>query len=418
MAKKFVSFLGITDYTEVFYEFNGVKTTAKVKFVQEALIELACSKFNVDKDKIVILVTEKAKEINWNKLKTAFINKNIPEHMLVPLDIPDEKGEAGVWKLFAKIYNEVLQEDDTVIFDITNAFRFLPVVMYSVLRYAQYLKNVKLEGIYYGAYEHMVDEIEPIIDLTETYEIIEWASAANLFRSYGIATDLFTRIKHQDKDFMETGKLSESIRTVSQNINYARGLRVIEGAVFKNCVDKINTYINDEKINPALPPILQTVIDKIKDFESNKVLNFIPAVQWYIEHDMPAEALSMMKEGIVSYLLAENGENYKDASLRLLLGKRLAYIEKNKSFVYSEAEKKFKPLIENIMSSSVARELKSVVETFNKFRNDIDHCGFGQDARNPENLKREINSAFQRIENIFSVYKYQDEIMNLIVGEK
>ena len=121
MAKKFVSFLGIADYTEVFYEFNGVKTTAKVKFVQEALIELACSKFNVDKDKIVILVTEKAKETNWNKLKTALINKNIPEHMLVPLDIPDEKGEAGVWKLFAKIYNEVLQEDDTVIFDITNA---------------------------------------------------------------------------------------------------------------------------------------------------------------------------------------------------------------------------------------------------------------------------------------------------------
>ena len=69
MAKKFVSFLGITDYTEVFYEFNGVKTTAKVKFVQEALIELACSKFNVDKDKIFILVTEKAKETNWNKLK-------------------------------------------------------------------------------------------------------------------------------------------------------------------------------------------------------------------------------------------------------------------------------------------------------------------------------------------------------------
>ena len=80
-------------------------------------------------------------------------NKNIPEDMIIPFDIPDEKGEAGVWHLFAKIYNEVLQEDDTVIFDITNAFRFLPVVMYSVLRYAQYLKNVSLEGIYYGAYD-------------------------------------------------------------------------------------------------------------------------------------------------------------------------------------------------------------------------------------------------------------------------
>lgn len=417
MARKFISFLGTADYTEVFYEFKDKRTNLKVQFVQEALIELTCSDFDVKKDKIIILLTEKAKEVNWGKLKNALINKNIPEDMIIPFDIPDEKGEAGIWHLFAKIYNEVLQEDDTVIFDITNAFRFLPVVMYSVLRYAQYLKNVSLEGIYYGAYDQMVDGIEPIIDLTETYEIIEWASAANLFSSYGIATDLFTRIKKQNKDFTETGKLSESIRTVSQNINYARGLRVIEGTVFKNCKDKINTYINDEKINPALPPILATVIDKIKDFESNSVLNFIPAVQWYIEHDMPAEALSMMKEGIVSYLLFENNQDYKNAQLRLVLGKRLAYFEGKKAFDYKGAEK-FEPIIEEILSSNVARELKAIVETFNRFRNDIDHCGFGQDSRSPENLKKEINSAYKKIEGIFAVYKYKDAIEQSIGGEE
>ena len=103
--------------------------------------------------------------------------------MIIPLDIPEEKGEAGVWKLFEKIYNEVLEQDDSVIFDITNAFRFLPVVMYSVLRYAQYLKNVKIEGIYYGAYEQMENEIEPIINLTGLLQLI-YLQITVLRRSY------------------------------------------------------------------------------------------------------------------------------------------------------------------------------------------------------------------------------------------
>ena len=397
MAKKFISFLGIADYSEVFYEFNGARTDRKIKFVQEAIIQLTCTDFDIRKDKIIILLTDKARETNWEKLKQSLLSKGIPENMIIPLDIPDEKGEAGVWKLFEKIYNDVLEEDDSVIFDITNAFRFLPVVMYSVLRYAQYLKNVKLDGIYYGAYDQTENEIEPIINLTETYEIMEWAAAANIFTSYGIADELSRRIVKQNEIFSETGKLSDSILNVSRNINYSRGLRITEGNIFKNCIEKINTHIEDKSINPALPPILEKVTSKIKNFETNSVLNFIPAVDWYMEHDMPAEALSMMKEGIVSYLLIKNNLNYKDSQLRLILGKRLSYAKK---YDYQPYEKRFKETIENIMEQNDAQDLKEVVESFNSFRNDIDHCGFGEGARNPDNLKKEINKAYEKIKEI------------------
>lgn len=397
MAKKFISFLGTTDYAAVFYELNGIKTETKVKFVQQALIQLICTNFDIEKDKVIILLTDKARATNWEKLKESLKILNVPDEMIIPLDIPEEKGEAGVWKLFEKIYNEVLEQDDSVIFDITNAFRFLPVVMYSVLRYAQYLKNVKIEGIYYGAYEQMENEIEPIINLTETYEIIEWAVAANIFTNYGIAEVLSKRIKKQDKEFVDTGKLSDSILTVSRNINYSRGLRIMEGNIFQNCIDKINLYKDDNNINPALTPILETVTNKIKDFENNSVLNFLPAVEWYIEHDMPAEALSMMKEGIVSYLLAKNELNYKDSQLRLLLGKRMSYA---KEYKYQPYEEKFKESVEKIMEQDVAKELNEVVKSFNNFRNDIDHCGFCEGARSPDNLRKEINKAYEKIKEI------------------
>lgn len=401
MAKKFISFLGTTDYAAVFYELNGIKTETKVKFVQQALIQLICTNFDIGKDKIIILLTDKARATNWEKLKEALKILNVPDEMIIPLDIPEEKGEAGVWKLFEKIYNEVLEQDDSVIFDITNAFRFLPVVMYSVLRYAQYLKNVKIEGIYYGAYEQMENEIEPIINLTETYEIMEWAAAANIFTHYGIADELDKRIKKQNKDFSETGKLSDSILTVSRNINYSRGLRITEGNIFQKCIEKIDTYKNDKNINPALPPILDTVTSKIKDFENNSVLNFLPAIEWYIEHDMPAEALSMMKEGIVSYLLFENNLNYKDSLLRLGFGQRLAFKGTN-PFDYKKTKiVSKKELIEEIMNQENTKELKSIIESFNSFRNDIDHCGFGEGARNPENLQNELKRAFEKIKIFF-----------------
>lgn len=397
MAKKFISFLGTTDYAAVFYELNGIKTETKVKFVQQALIQLICTNFDIEKDKVIILLTDKAKSSNWEKLKESLKILNVPDEMIIPLDIPEEKGEAGVWKLFEKIYNEVLEQDDSVIFDITNAFRFLPVVMYSVLRYAQYLKNVKIEGIYYGAYEQMENEIEPIINLTETYEIIEWAAAANIFTNYGIAEELSKRIKKQDKEFVDTGKLSDSNLTVSRNINYSRGLRIMEGNIFQNCIDKINLYKDDNNINPALTPILETVTNKIKDFENNSVLNFLPAVEWYMDHDMPAEALSMMKEGIVSYLLAKNELNYKDSQLRLLLGKRMSYA---KEYKYQSYEEKFKESVEKIMEQDVAKELNEVVKSFNNFRNDIDHCGFCEGARSPDNLRKEIKKAYEKIKEI------------------
>ena len=346
MARKFISFLGITNYIEMYYEYHQERTAEKTKFVQVALLELVCKNFDIRKDKVVILLTQAARNTNWEGLRNALMEKGIPEGMILPIDVEEERGEAGVWRLFEKLYKEALDDGDSVIFDITNAFRFLPVVMYSVLRYAQYLKNVKVEGIYYGNYDQRVEDVEPIINLTETYEIIEWATAANIFTSYGIADDLYKRIKKQDKDFSETGKLSDSILTVSRNINYSRGLRIMEGEIFQNCIEKINQYIKDEGINPALPPILETVTDKIKDFKDNSVLNFIPAVQWYIEHDMPAEALSMMKEGIVSYLLVEHGGNHKDSQLRLVLGKRLAFYEGKKKFNYQPSETKYEPVVE------------------------------------------------------------------------
>ena len=44
--------------------------------------------------------------------------------------------------------------------------------------------------------------------------------------------------------------------------------------------------------------------------------------------------------------------------------------------------------------------LQQLVNYGSNFRNDIDHCGFKEDARNPDNLKKEIKKAYEKIKEI------------------
>lgn len=69
MAKVFFSFLGISDYKSCNYVLAGEKVS-NVQFVQEALVKLLCKDWT-EEDKVVIFLTEVAKERNWkdNKYK-------------------------------------------------------------------------------------------------------------------------------------------------------------------------------------------------------------------------------------------------------------------------------------------------------------------------------------------------------------
>lgn len=277
------------------------------------------------------------------------------------------------------------------------------MLFFSILNYAQYLKHISVEGIYYGAYEARTDAAAPVFDMLDAYTVMQWANAADAFTSYGIADKLYWQIKKQDLEFSDSKKLSDSILKVSNNMNYSRGQRIFEGKMFSHCIEKINIYKNsaDIKVNPILLPILDTVEQKLKEFNTDDALNFIPAVKWYIAHDMPSEAISMLKEGIVTYLIVHSGKDYKTPQLRLVLGQRLSFITKYNSFEYKGSQLQWKEIVESIMKTEFAVKVKPVIESFNSFRNDLDHGGFVEQARSPENLRNEIESAFNAVLEVF-----------------
>lgn len=397
MAKKLVSFLGTTLYEKMTYSLHG--KTSEAIFIQEAMIDLLCQDFDAE-DSVIILETDAAKKKNGEELERLLtVKKSMGafEGNLVFKPIPEEKGEAGVWQLFQIIFNDVLEENDSVMFDITNGFRYLPVVMFSVLNYAQYLKNVETHGIYYAAFEQREGTIEPVIDLTKTYELMNWAAAANSFTSYGIADQLSKQIRKQDQEFKDATTLADSIVDMTDNLNYSRGKKIMDAAVFNICIKKIKEYGNTDDMmqNPVLKPILDKVVDKINDFKPQNAFNFIPATQWYIDHHMPAEAISMLKEGIITYLLEKKGLDYRSFQLRAVLGSRLAY--SGNTFTYQINQSPFEQAVETIMATDEAKVLKTIVEEFATIRNDIDHCGYNKDANQPEELEKKIKDSFNQV---------------------
>ncbi len=406
MAQKFFSFLGTGNYQLCKYKLAEDKISNEVIFIQEALIKFLCKDFT-EKDSICIFVTKEAKEKHWNELFAQITKMNLSCHV-ISVSIEDSKTEADIWNLFKTLYDEI-ERNDSVIFDLTHSFRYLPMLFFSILNYAQYLKHITVKGIFYGAWEARKQEenIAPVFNMTDSYQVLQWASAADVFTNYGIADKLYQRIKNQDLEFGATGKLSDSILKISDNMNYSRGQRILEGKMFSNCIEKIDMYKYSDgiKLNPILLPLLVSIENKIKEFNENSALNFIPAVQWYINHDMPAEAISMLKEGVITYLLEKNGFDFKKSKLRLVLGKRLAYFSRSsENFSYTDKESEYRETVEFIMKTPLAKDVKAIIESFNSFRNDIDHSGFIEHARSPENLKKEIKDAFNRIKTVFSKY--------------
>ena len=61
--------------------------------------------------------------------------------------IPEGKSTEEMWELFEVIYSQ-LQEGDELYLDITNSFRYLPMLLVVLVNYAKMLKNVTVKAIF------------------------------------------------------------------------------------------------------------------------------------------------------------------------------------------------------------------------------------------------------------------------------
>ncbi|MDR0603399.1 MAG: TIGR02221 family CRISPR-associated protein [Bacteroidales bacterium] len=427
VRKVFISFLGTNNYVETYYELEGKKTPHSVRFVQEALIGFIIDNSWTIDDRIFIFYTKESKDKNWEDngqkqatseiekegLKGRLESKNLLPK-IEPVFIPEGFSEDEIWQIFNTIYRK-LEQGDEIYFDVTHAFRSIPMFSTVLFNYASFLKNTKIKSIHYGAFEKLgfasevkkmplENRVAPVLNLTNLVKLQNWTSAANEFINFGSAKRLqemtmdeikpiLIKTKGRDEMSSQLKNSLGNINNLAANIKTNRGIEIIGGSSnFGN--------IKQQLIAP-LTPILDIIENDVQDFKQNDVQNMFVSVKWCIDKNLVQEGFTLLQEGIIALFLpndyaAENKRNFVSGYLSRY---------KNNDFddsKYDLSDDEKETLKKDLKSNCKLPELANIFSQISDIRNDINHAGFRQ---NPM-------SATKFSEKLIELHKETEIILN------
>ncbi|MDR7416049.1 MAG: TIGR02221 family CRISPR-associated protein, partial [Armatimonadota bacterium] len=177
-----LTFLGTGRYETVTYTWEGkaAQPTHLFPLAADALFA---------PEKVVVFLTSQARQHeNFRDLQSRLREK------LQPVSIPEGRSQDELWEIFGQVANAV-KDGETVILDITHAFRSIPLIVFNVAAYLRRTKNVTIEHILYGAFEarepfRMPPQPEdrvPVFDLAPLLELLDWTSGAEALLKRGDA---------------------------------------------------------------------------------------------------------------------------------------------------------------------------------------------------------------------------------------
>lgn len=335
MARKvFISSLGTGNYVNCKYDFSNGNISEPVRFIQEALIKVICNDWT-ENDKILIFCTEEAIRKNWND--NGHIDPGKPNIVLEDIEkiglesrlrntkfwdivsmhqIEDGFSEKEVWSIFDEVYKQ-LNENDEIYFDVTHAFRSIPMFSTVLFSFSQFMKNTTLKSVHYGAFEKLgpaykvkkdivlENRIAPIINLTGLINLQDLTQVANGFIEYGkvgkigniLSTSSFPK------------KLSQTVERLKQTIDKLEGYiltnrvkEIREAKFIKEIKEPINKLLKSDELKTAEIEILNKLLSRLSAFTENSDNNILAAINWAFEYDMITQAYTMGQEYIISLI--------------------------------------------------------------------------------------------------------------------
>ena len=322
-------------------------------------------------------------------------------------NIPDGKTEDEIWKIF-QIINELFEEGDTVIFDITHGFRSLPMLGFAVLNYAAHLKNIKVQAIYYGAYEAKNEEtgIAPIFDLSQFSALLQWSSAADAFINYGYADKLANLVDESAAQHHGSKSVGSQLKWAMDTLNTVRGKEITEGSVFHKCVEKIKTVQNSEKYSahPAFTPFFEQIEKKLSGFQLNNPYNFMYAAKLNLEYGREQQAVTLLQEGIITLILHqlerdESNRNFREIVARQIHAARKENMKSEKQDSVPD-EDSDNDLIDAIQSNEFFKIIIPLYGQLSQLRNDINHAGYLNNVQSSRDIIKHTQEYYDKLEKV------------------
>lgn len=443
MAKVFMTVVGMGGYDEATYRIGDNEYTNRS--IQKALLTYF-KDTGREFDKIVFLLTEKARENNWEKVKyterkkaddgselkipheeeglRSFTEKLFPGKA-VDKNIADGVNDNDFLSIFQQIY-ESMDENDEITFDVTNGFRSIPFLFYPVISYAKKLKNITIDNIYYGPY---VRGINPtvILDLQKYGEILDWANAAHIFRISGNAKEILQLSQKRYNGLEEKDSFGESQQASKWLSSLTEALLTCRGDDSKESISKSarKLFQSRSKMESSsrnkeymlFDELLKHALDSVSEF--NKDMNHyelgMHTAEWCIERGLVQQAYTALREAHISYLCYAFGDNnaaldkdFRGKVITAILNTYMTSLERKTDPI--QDIKKVKAVSENEKYMILAVKMFSIfdktqmsfVQQIRDIRNKINHFFMNKNSVriDMENLKMHYNNTVEFIKMV------------------
>lgn len=428
----FLSILGAAFYEKCSYQKEDFKSSEAL-FVQKSLLEYLCQKENWGKenDEVLMFLTDLARQNNWNHdIKMRLCPKLQKEVPYVGLEkylqgmalsyravsIPDGKDSEQMWEIFEVIYGQ-LQEGDELYIDITNSFRYLPMLLVILVNYAKMLKHVSVKAIYYGNYEARNKEtnVAPIMDLLPLSVLQDWTVAASDYLNYGQMQKLFNLTESsvipilrdpstRTRDVELLRSFVTKLKELVEERSTCRGQAIIKSKILGK-LEKSACDIQKVAI-VQLKPIFEKIKESLKDFDAKEnVLNCIKAARWCFDNKLYQQATTLLLEGLVTFLCCHFGLGYMDKEQRGVITSCI-YLKTHKKEQDDYDDSKGdvnSEMMSMVLADDVIWSNKEFVHTLqqiNEMRNDYNHAGFNKDAKDSKHIIQKIEELMNNVEVI------------------
>jgi CRISPR-associated DxTHG motif protein len=364
--------LGTGRYEKTCYTWQDKQV--ETRYVAHALCEF------FQPEQVTVLVTKEAKAAHWETLQESLGDR----FSSIDVNIPSGKVETEVWEIFDAVVNSV-QPNSKVLFDITHAFRSIPLLVLLAAAFLQKARNVEIVGVYYGAFEANREQ-PPIFDLTPAIKLLDWLTATDKFLSTGSSVELGKLLSTIQQDFYRSGKqktadvtptklknFGDRIQALSRSIELVRPIDLItESAQLQNIPA---TKLQDEVGAFAKPfeLLLSQIQNDYSQFALTNIDQTSPQEQlqkqflllrWYVAKKLTCQAILLGREWLVSAICIADGiKDYRNKKKREYIGKQLGeMIGDNPNFE--------QPIIQYVTS---AEKLAALWSILTEYRNDIAH---------------------------------------------
>lgn len=400
---KVITFLGVGTYDKVTYVWDNRTHTTEL-FPEALGIWL-----QQDMTEMLVLLTEAAKNSrHWKRLQERLAGKV----RLTPQHIPSGQNEKELWQIFDTLTTS-LSTGDEIVFDITHAFRSIPILALLAVTFLQTAQDVQMKHLLYGAYDAREKETNraPVFDLTPFLSLLKWVTATDQFIQTGNGQALAKLVPVDAPQPVQ--ELGANIKAIAESLHLLRPMGVMdEAAQLSHRIAAATPTIGQTV--PPLATLLRSVHDVYGRFGLTNPTDYhnhakaalqqqLQMVEWYYKKGQIVHALSLAREWIPSLLCYHFGldpmeRTYREDMELLLIGGRVKDHSSGKIVKESPRLSEWSkvPLGRQLQLQSLwTGELN-----LTSLRNDVLHAGFHKNPKDPSTVVDETTKVINGLRAI------------------